>query len=347
MTKTFTRCVVIVTTTLVITLASRAMAEQIAVTTYGVWSKEMNSCWLDPFTKATGITVIADPGASGPNLAKLVEEKDSPAHDAAWIDSGVSEEAYEKGVIDTIDPKMVPNIANLAPSGVDRTKDGKIFALSTGMYVTAIEYSTKTVKTPPTSWWDLWAPEYEHRVEFPSPAMGFFAPLVMYLNKQLGGTSNDFGPIIAKLKALKPYAFYDAGGIMNAALQNDEISLAPFFGSQAWVFHDRGLPVRSVVPKEGTVAGDIRIHLVKGSKHKLAAEKFLNYVISPQALTCITNATYLAPPLKSPHLSEKVQARMPWGANGSVNDLQFPDWNEVNAKILEIVDLWNREVIGR
>ena len=156
-----------------IIFAPRAMAEQITVTTYGVWSKEMRECWLDPFTKATGITVIADPGASGPNLAKLVQEEAAPAHDAAWIDSGVSEQAFEKGVIDTIDPKLVPNIANLAPTGIDKTKDGKIFALSTGMYVTAIEYSTKTVKTPPTSWWDLWAPEYEHRVEFPTPAMGF------------------------------------------------------------------------------------------------------------------------------------------------------------------------------
>jgi putative spermidine/putrescine transport system substrate-binding protein len=347
MTKTLKHSVVIATSTLVIMLAPRAMAEQITVTTYGVWSEEMRACWLDPFTKATGITVIADPGASGPNLAKLVQEEAAPAHDAAWIDSGVSEQAFEKGVIDTIDPKLVPNIANFAPSGIDKTKDGKIFALSTGMYVTAIEYSTKTVKTPPTSWWDLWAPEYEHRVEFPTPAMGFFAPVFMYLNKLLGGTSNDFGPITAKLKTLKPYAFYDAGGIMNAALQNDEISLAPFFGSQAWVFNDRGLPIRSVVPKEGTVAGDIRIHLVKGSKHKLAAEKFINYVISPEALTCWTQKTYLAPPLTSPVLSEEVKARMPWGAKGSVNDLQFPDWNEVNAKLPEIVKIWNREIIGR
>ena len=347
MIKALKCCVVVATATLAIMVASRAMAEQIAVTTYGVWSKEMKACWLDPFTKKTGITVVADPGASGPNLAKLVQEQGAPAHDAAWIDSGVSEQAFEKGVIDTIDPEAVPNIANLAPSGIHKTKDGKIFAVSTGMYVTAIEYSTKTVKTPPTSWWDLWAPEYEHRVEFPTPAMGFFAPLFMFLNKQLGGTSNDFSPIVAKLKELKAYAFYDAGGPMNAALQNDEISLAPFFGSQAWVLNDRGLPVQSVVPKEGTIAGDIRIHLVKGSKHKLAAEKFIDYVISPEALTCWTNQTYLAPPLKAPVLSEKVKARMPWGATGSVNDLQFPDWNEVNAKIPDIVKIWNREIIAK
>jgi spermidine/putrescine-binding protein len=73
MTITLARCVVLVTTALAIAIASRAMAdEQIAVTTYGVWANEMKACWLDPFTKATGITVIADPGASGPNLAKLI-----------------------------------------------------------------------------------------------------------------------------------------------------------------------------------------------------------------------------------------------------------------------------------
>jgi putative spermidine/putrescine transport system substrate-binding protein len=348
MTITLARCVVLVTTALAIAIASRAMAdEQIAVTTYGVWANEMKACWLDPFTKATGITVIADPGASGPNLAKLIQEKAAPAHDAAWIDGGVSEQALDKGVIDNIDPKAVPNIAGLAPQAIHKTKDGRIFALSTGMYVTAIEYSTKSVKNPPTSWWDLWAPEYENRVEFPTPAMGNFAPLFMYLNKQLGGTSSNFAPIVAKLKTLKAYAFYDAGGILNAALQNDEVSLAPFFGNQAWILSDKGLAMQSVVPKEGTVAGDIRIHLVKDSKHKIAGEKFINFVISPEALSCMAEKTYLGPPLKSPVLPEKVKARMPWGATGSVNDLQFPDWNEVNAKQGEILEIWNRKIIAR
>jgi len=123
MIKALKCCVVVMTTTLAVLVSLPAMSEQIAVTTYGVWAKEMKACWLDPFTKQTGITIVADPGASGPNLAKLVQEQGAPAHDAAWIDSGVSEQAFEKGVIDAIDPEAVPNIANLAPSGIHKTKD--------------------------------------------------------------------------------------------------------------------------------------------------------------------------------------------------------------------------------
>lgn len=92
---------------------------------------------------------------------------------------------------------------------------------------------------------------------------------------------------------------------------------------------------------------DIRVHLVKNTKHKVAAERFINFVVSADALNCLAEKIYVGPPLKSPTLSAKASERMPWGPGGSISDLVIPDWNFVNAKRAELAETWNRTVLGR
>jgi putative spermidine/putrescine transport system substrate-binding protein len=331
-----------------LSFASSAMAqERLTVTTYSAWAREMQACLLDPFTKATGVTVVAEPGTSAINLTKVIQEKADPAHDVVWIDSGVSEEAWSDGVADPLDPKTIPNIAGLADVGVHKSKDGQIYAISTGFYAMALVYNSQEVKQKPTSWWDLWEPQYANRVSLPGPSQGGFVPLFFHLNKLLGGSDTNFEPAIQKFKELKPYSYYDAAATLSAALQARDVVMAANYFNSAWQLNDQGLPTLPAVPREGAVAGDIRAHLVKGTKHKAAAEKFINFVIAPEQLSCMSNRLYLGTPLKNPKLSDKEKERMPWGPSGSINDLVLPNWDVVKAKRAEIIDLWNRRVVGR
>ena len=67
--------------------------------------------------------------------------------------------------------------------------------------------------------------------------------------------------------------------------------------------------------------------------------------MSADALNCLAEKLYVGPPLKTPKLSDKAAERMPWGKGGSVANLAIPDWNEVNARKAEIIDMWNRQVV--
>src|SRR5215469_3840431 len=107
-------------------MTSARAEERITVTIYsGVWGASQTACILDPFTKETGITVVPEPGVSSVTLTKLIQEKDDPAIDVSWIDSGFSEQAWDEGVLQAIDPSAVPNIAGMASQGVYKTKDGQ------------------------------------------------------------------------------------------------------------------------------------------------------------------------------------------------------------------------------
>ena len=326
-----------------------AAQEKIVASGYtGVWFDAQKACIFEPFNaKNSDIVVTTEPGLSSTTLVKLRQQKDNPEIDVAWIDGGVSEQAWDVGVLDTLDPKALTNMAGLTEQAIYKAKDGGIFALSTGFYAQGLLYNTKEVKEKPTSWWDLWKPEYANRVIFPSPAQAPFVPVFMFLNRLLGGNSTNFQPALDKFKTLKVSSYYDTTGVVQTAIQSGDVDIGSYYVNTAWALSDIGLPIAAASPKEGLPTGDIRVQLAKNSKHKAAAEKLIDFAIGPESLTCLAEKLYLGPPLKEAKLSEKAQQSMPWGPEGSLARLVFPDWNEVTVKKAEIIDLWNRQVVSK
>jgi putative spermidine/putrescine transport system substrate-binding protein len=310
-----------------------------------VWNDAQVACIFEPFRKATGINAVNEPNVSATTLVKLRQQKDAPEIDAAWMDGGISEQAWEMGLLDPIDPKTVPNIAGLVDQGIMK-KDGQIYALQTGFYAQGILYNTNEVKEKPASWWDLWKPEYEGRVIFPSPAQAPFVPLFMHLNRLLGGDSTNFAPALDKFRTLKVSTYFDTTGIVQTAIQAGDVAIGAYYVNTAWSLKDAGLPIAAVAPKEGSPAGDTRLHLVKGSKHKDAALKFIDFALRPESLDCLAEKLYLGPPLKNPQISDNAKGKMPWGPEGSIKNLVIPDFLEVIAKRPQITDLWNRRVVA-
>ncbi len=62
---------------------------------------------------------------------------------------------------------------------------------------------------------------------------------------------------------------------------------------------------------------------------------------------CIAENYFYGPAVKGVKLSEKATSRLPWGATGSIKDLRFSDVNAINAHRQEILDAWNKDVLGR
>jgi putative spermidine/putrescine transport system substrate-binding protein len=324
-----------------------AAQDRLTVATYGGnWGEAQKACILDPFAKASGVQVIQETSVSTVTYNKLKQQKGNPAIDIAWIDGGISELAAADGLVATIDPAKVTNVAGLIDEAVYK-KDGKIYALSTGFYALGIAYNSKEVKTAPTSWYDLWKPEFSGKVTVPSPVNAAGIPFFAHIIKLEGGTLENPAKGAEKLKALKVSSYYDASGVAQAALESGEAIAAPYYNTAAWAIADKGIPIVFIVPKEGAPANDIRVHIAEGTKNRDAADKFVNHAVSQEAMNCLADKLYIGPPTKEVKLSEKAKARMPWGAEGSVKNLAIPDWDAINVKRQALTDVWNRQVVGR
>lgn len=333
--------------TLALTGAAHA-AEALTVAVYGgEWGEAIQQCIINPFTKASGIAVTPEPGVSTVTVAKLKQQKGSPVIDVAWIDGGISELALADDVVGVIDPAKVPNVKNVIAEGAYKRPDGTIFALSTGYYALGLVYNTKEVKTPPTSWWDLWKPEYAGVVTIPSPANAMGVPLFVHLATLLGGSMDNVEPAVQKLRTLKVSAYFDTSGGATNNFQSGQVTIGGHYASAAWSLADKNLPIAYVVPKEGVPSGDIRVHLVKGTKKQAAAEKLVDYAVGLEAANCMSNSLYVGPATRGVVLSDKAKARMPWGAEGSVKNLALYDWAKLNERREKLTEIWNRQIAGK
>jgi len=324
--------------------AALAQQQKITVAWYGGnWGDAFRACVADPYTKATGVTVVPEVGTSTTTLAKLQQQKAAPTIDVAWMDGGISELAQQAGVLDALDPAAVPNLKNVIDQGVYR--DGaSVFAVSTGYYSLGITYSTKEVTQPPTSWKDLWKPEYAGAVAVPSPANSSGVPFIFFLARVWAIDPSNLGPLYAKLASLDTALFFDSSGAATNAYQSGEAVIGAHFNVGAWDLIDKGLPIGFTVPKEGVWATDARLHLVKGAPNKAAAQKFIDTALTPDAAACLATRLYLGPAVKDVQVSKDVARKLPWGAEGSVKNLSLFDWNIINARRAEVTDAWNRQV---
>jgi putative spermidine/putrescine transport system substrate-binding protein len=325
-----------------------AAEDAITVATYGgEWGAAMQACIIDPFTRDTGVRVTPEPGVSGVTLSKLRQQKDAPTLDAVWIDGGVSEIAAADGVVAAVDPAKVAAAAGMIPEGVYKGADGKIFALSTGFYSLGLAYNTREIKQAPASWLDLWKPEFAGAVTFPSPSNAMGVPFIVHLAGLLGGNVDNVTPAFEKLKQLKVSAYFDTAGAGTNLFQSSEVIIGAHYASSAYAMRDQKLPVEFVVPKEGAIGGDIRLHLVANSKKQALAEKFMNYAVGTGPAKCMAEKIYVGPATSGVELSDNAKQRMPWGPAGSIKSLALPDWNKINANRAAIIEAFNKTVVAK
>jgi putative spermidine/putrescine transport system substrate-binding protein len=321
-----------------------AADQAITVAWYGGnWGDAFKACVADPFTRATGIRVTPEVGTSTTTLAKLQQQKDAPTIDVAWMDGGISELAQAAGVLDGLDRTGIPNMAHVLPQAV-YSHGGATYAVGTGYYSLGLTYNTRDIPAAPRSWKDLWKPEYAGAVAVPSPSNSSGVPFILFMAKVWGVNAADLSPVYQRLAALDTALFFDSSGAATNAFQSGEAVIGAHFNVGAWDLIDKGLPIGFAVPQEGVWATDARLHLVKGTPRKAAAQAFINAALTPQASGCLATRLYLGPSVAGVQVPAEAARKLPWGEKGSVKDLSLLDWNEVNARRAEITDAWNRQV---
>jgi putative spermidine/putrescine transport system substrate-binding protein len=306
----------------------------------GVWADSIRDGFLKPFGEQSKVQLKIEEGISGVTLAKLRQQKDNPQFDVVWMDRIVSDQAIKEGLVEPISPAALGNTPDVVGEAFIKNAAGEIMAVTTGYWAAGLAYNSKEIKDRPVSWLDLTKPEFKGRLAVYSPENAINFPIMVTLAELQGGGIKNIDPAyklmagLAKDKAI----FFGGSPAGGNLLANGEASIATLASSQVWDLQKKGLPIEYVVPKEGAIAGDIRVHIVKGTKNKALAEKLVNYVIGPQAQEEIAKRLLLGPVNTKAKLDAETDKKMPWGPGGSVKNLRIVD----ALAILENRDGWSK-----
>ncbi|WP_078379795.1 ABC transporter substrate-binding protein [Sutcliffiella halmapala] len=309
----------------------------------GDWGETIKTHIIKPFEEETGIKVNIIEGNSTTTFSRLLQEKGSPTIDLALMDSGISELSYEEGIVESIDKNKLKESDKLLPEAY-QVHGEDIFGITLGYWGLGIVYNKEMISNPPKSWEDLWNDEYKGRLTVPTPATTGGLPLLVQISELEGDVEGTVEKGLGKMKELEVVAYFNGSGAATNLYQSGEAAVGAHYGGPAYVMKDQGLPYEFIIPKEGVLGAGSFWHIVKGTKKSDQLYKFLNFATTKKAQEGIANDLYLAPVHKEVELEEKTLERMPYGKNGSIQDLNMPDYHLINQYREEWSELWNREI---
>ena len=291
---------------------------------------------IGPFEKKYGASVSVTPGSSSQMLTRIRAEKQNPSQDVVMLDSSPAAIAINEGLVEKIDPANIPNLKDMDPMALDKQGYGPIIH----SHSIGLAYNADLMKKPiPKSWMDLWNPVYKDTLCLVNitltPGYLFF----LQINMMNGGTYENIDPGIELIKKLKPNVrrFVQNMAEVRSVLQNEDIIIMcapniPFEQGQK-----TGLPLKAIFPTEGNVLSPATAQVVKGSKKKTLAEKFINEFLSPESQRGWSVDYNIANFHRQVKLPPDVIARLP-----SKNNLY--DWDKISRNLEKWIDKFTREI---
>jgi putative spermidine/putrescine transport system substrate-binding protein len=309
----------------------------------GDYSDVMKKSIIGPFEKKFNAKVVYDEsGSSTEKLAKMRASKDAFLYDFAVLTDYDAAAGSRDGLLEKVSEQQVPNAARLYPELKGITGDaGPVVAID----VLTLVYNKNKVNPAPDSWTALWDPKYKGKVAVShvSETKGLYLLLLSaFMN---GGSDKNVDPGFQKIKELVPNvgAWLTLSPQYVPYLQREEVWLTPYWNGRAQYMINDGLPIATVLPKEGTIPVANAFVVPRTAKNKDLAYKFVNYFLEPEVQTTWAEQIFYGPANQDTKVSEAVARRIPYGTE-QIRGLKFPDQATLQKNKSDWVERWNKDI---
>lgn len=315
---------------------------ELVISTWGFNEDLLRKNIYEPFEKANNVKIVLEVGNNADRLNKI--RLGSSNVDIIQLAEGFAIQAIEEGLFEKIDRSNIPNIQNLydvakAPFGEEYGP-----AYTVGRY--GIMYDEAKVSKPIESWADLWDSSLAKQVIIPdiTTTAGPFMPFIVGQIENLD-VKTDIDAIFNKIKDLdnnlvKIYS--KSSEVVNMFSQGEVSAVAGQDFSFGQV-KDAVPTAKWVDPKEGAYAIVNTINIVKGTKNKELAEKFIDWILSEEVQKANAIDKVDSPANKNVVLTEEEASGLTYGAD-VINKLILADWKYIHSVNKEWIDRWNKEI---
>jgi putative spermidine/putrescine transport system substrate-binding protein len=300
-------------------LAAPAIAQgtTLTISTWGGVTADGIRDYVGPeFQKLTGAKLAFDIGGQGARYNKLLAQKGNQTADIFFGTDESVVAGLQAGVLQTTEAASVPNYADVQ-DWAKTIKPADPAAQIAGVPYTLISYvlayNPQVVKTPPTSWGDMWRPEFKGKLALAAPGHSQMPALVIIAAELAGGSATNIDPGFAKLAELRPNKLTFFWTDWAPTLKTGDSTAATEFDYYLETMKAQGYPIEYVFPKEGGIGAAEAAALVAGTPNKAVAQAFLNLMIDPKVQETFAVQTFQGPTNKTVQLPADIAAKMSYG----------------------------------
>lgn len=321
-----------------------AQARPLVFATFtGSWEEAHKAVLVPAFRKANGnAQIVLDPMLSVDQIAKVTAARNAPPIDVMLHDPGPGLQAIAAGLVEPYPVARSAYYKDLIPVAQEPDGPAPFFQ------VVGLTYNPETVKTPPTSWADLWSPAYKNRVGITNLASTLGTGFLVEIARMRGGSETNVEPGFAALRELKPNLSAVAAnpGALAALYQQGQVDISPGNFNAIQILKAQGVPVEFAVPKEGAIAFRTTMHITKNTPNPELAFKLIEAALSPEVQAALMASPYLVVPTNTKvPISGEVASLVPDHA-AMRSRFVFQDWARINEQRAGWLDRFNREMRG-
>jgi spermidine/putrescine-binding protein len=249
---------------------------------YG-WSEYIPPELLERFTKETGIKVNYDTYSSNEELiAKL--QAGGGGYDVIIPSDYAVEAMTKQNLLEPLDLSQITNLKNIATNFKDLPYDpGNKFTVPYQWGTVGLVYNESKIKDKPSSWADLYKPEYAGKVVLLDDEREVLGLALMQLGLDRNTRAEaDLNQAKAKILELKPSVKLFDSDSPKTALLSGEVIIGQTWNGEAALAHKENPAIQYLCPREGCGLWHDNLAIPKGAPHRDAALRFLNFVLEPR-----------------------------------------------------------------
>ena len=319
-----------------------ATAQELVLGTFGgSFADNVAACYIEPFQAATGATIITKLGSSAQHAAAVRATAGQSDMDLVFADDAFAVQMANEDLLVPLDRAKLSNAPEII-DGAWGTDDAYVAAM---LGATTIIYNREKITTPPTSWNDLFDPQYEGRVTIGDVSGTSGWQFLAALNQMEGGTLDDVTPGIEKIRPLAQSAvlLYSQADQVVALFERGEIDIAVWYPDRAGVAAANGLPLAAAYPVEGAVGIRPTISIPKGTQQEELAHAFIDTILDAENQKCFSERQFIGSVNKNVTLSDEVSAIVPTGE--ALEQMLFLNPNDMAERLPDWTRRWQREVL--
>lgn len=282
------------------------------------WSEYIPQEVIDGFSKETGIKVNYETFSSGEEmLSKMLAG--GTAYDVIQPPDYVAEALIRAGLLAPLDYSKLANFKNLMPEFLKMPHDPtQEFTVPYMTGTVGIVVNTEKVKDLIKGFKDVFQPKYANRII----VVNDNREMVTWALYTLGISANDLTPEnLGKAKPVlaqwvKLIKAYDSDS-PKTALLNGDVDLGVVWSGEAALLYKEDKKFQYVIPSEGAHRFVDVLAIPNQSKNRVAAHKFLDYVLRAEVSKKISDAF--------PYTNPNAEARKLLSAEQKSNPASYPE----------------------
>ena len=314
---------------------------QVVVGTWGGdYAQLLNKNIEQPFLISEGWEVIQDQAGDPERRAKMLAERRLPrgTTDVQGLSGVNMYQVHEQGLTQEIDYSQIPNAENLLPSMMEPYGVGHIYSAMVPVY------NPETVESPPTSYADVFDPEWGDRLGI-IDIQYQYTLMAAALAAGESVTDIDAGKeLLLKLREAGA-RIYPTNEAFAQGMKAGEIDVGIMWKARTVQWQNAGIPVKAAWPSEGALAYVSGFVIPKNAPNPEGAYAYLNAMLEPEAQLNFAKDMGYNPTVTNADVPPELNERIGFSEE-EIGQLVRPDYQYMTENDVALKDWWDKTFKG-